>query len=62
MAVPALIAYNYFLSKVNFFTKDLEYLAQELISAKIELAKKPVAQPKPQPLPETETEFFEVVK
>ena len=35
VAVPALVAYNYFLSKVNFFTKDLEYLAQELISAKI---------------------------
>ena len=34
VAVPALIAYNYFLSKVNFFTKDMEYLAQELISAK----------------------------
>lgn len=34
VAVPALIAYNYFLSKVNFFTKDMEYLAQELISIK----------------------------
>ncbi len=34
VAVPALIAYNYFLSKVNFFTKDMEYLAQELISVK----------------------------
>lgn len=35
VAVPALIAYNYFLSKVNFFTKDMEYLAQELISIKL---------------------------
>ena len=34
VAVPALIAYNYFLSKLNFFTKDLEYFAQELISTK----------------------------
>lgn len=34
VAVPALIAYNYFLSKVNFFTKDMEYIAQEVISAK----------------------------
>lgn len=34
VAVPALIAYNYFLSKVNFFAEDMHYLAQELISAK----------------------------
>jgi biopolymer transport protein ExbB/TolQ len=34
VAVPALIAYNYFLSKVNFFAQDMQYLAQELISAK----------------------------
>ena len=54
VAVPALIAYNYFLSKVNFFTKDLEYLAQELISAKTEAAKKPS--------PVTKHEIFEVIK
>ena len=41
VAVPALIAYNYFLSKVNFFTKDMEYLAQELISVKFQEAKQP---------------------
>jgi biopolymer transport protein ExbB/TolQ len=35
VAVPALIAYNYFLSKLNFFGKDMEYLAQELVSAKV---------------------------
>lgn len=34
VAVPALIAYNYFLSKLNFFAKDMEYMAQEVISAK----------------------------
>lgn len=34
VAVPALIGYNYFLSKVNFFTKNMEYMAQEIISAK----------------------------
>ena len=55
VAVPALIAYNYFLSKVNFFTKDMEYLAQELISAKIENAKKPVQ-------PAVQKNFFEVIK
>ena len=41
VAVPALVAYNYFLSKVNFFTKDLEYLSQEIISAKINGIKLP---------------------
>lgn len=41
VAVPALIAYNYFLSKVNFFTKDLEYLSQEIISSKINGIKLP---------------------
>ena len=35
VAVPALIAYNYFLSKINFFTKNMEYMAQEVISAKL---------------------------
>lgn len=35
VAVPALIAYNYFLSKVNFFAKNLQYMAQEVISAKL---------------------------
>ena len=39
VAVPALIAYNYFLSKVNFFAKNLEYLSQEVISAKIQSLK-----------------------
>ena len=34
VAVPALVAYNYFLSKLNFFTQDMQYLAQEIISAK----------------------------
>ncbi|MDR0953544.1 MAG: MotA/TolQ/ExbB proton channel family protein [Elusimicrobiota bacterium] len=34
VAVPALIAYNYFLSKLNFFTKNMDYMAQEVISAK----------------------------
>jgi biopolymer transport protein ExbB/TolQ len=34
VAVPALVAYNYFLSKVNFFVQDMQYLSQELISAK----------------------------
>ncbi len=42
VAVPALIAYNYFLSKVNFFTKDMEYLAQELIAAKTNENSKPI--------------------
>ena len=40
VAVPALIAYNYFLSKVNFFTKDMEYFAQELITAKAQEVQK----------------------
>ena len=35
VAVPALIAYNYFLSKVNFFAKNLQYMAQEVISDKL---------------------------
>jgi len=35
VAVPALVAYNYFLSKLNFFAEDMQYLSQELISAKI---------------------------
>ena len=35
VAVPALIAYNYFLSKVNFFAQNMQYLAQEIISAKL---------------------------
>ena len=35
VAVPALIAYNYFLSKVNFFAQNMQYLAQEVISAKL---------------------------
>ncbi len=39
VAVPALIAYNYFLSKVNFFAKNLEYMSQEVISAKIQSLK-----------------------
>ena len=30
VAVPALIAYNYFLSKVNFFAKNMQYMAQAL--------------------------------
>ncbi|MDR1124109.1 MAG: MotA/TolQ/ExbB proton channel family protein [Elusimicrobiota bacterium] len=34
VAVPALIAYNYFTSKLNFFAEDMQYLSQELISAK----------------------------
>ena len=54
VAVPALVAYNYFLSKVNFFTKDLEYLAQELIAAKIENSKRPA--------PPKTHEIFEVIK
>ena len=35
VAVPALVAYNYFLSKLNFFNEDMQYLSQELISAKM---------------------------
>lgn len=58
VAVPALVAYNYFLSKVNFFTKDLEYLAQELISAKLELPSKAVKPTEE----EIEQEILEVVK
>ena len=54
VAVPALIAYNYFLSKVNFFTKDLEYLSQELISAKMNEAKTKTKNEKAQ--------LFEVLK
>lgn len=54
VAVPALIAYNYFLSKVNFFTKDLEYLSQELISAKMNEAKTKTKSEKAQ--------LFEVLK
>ena len=57
VAVPALIAYNYFLSKVNFFTKDLEYFAQELISAKNGDQKYSAKAAKT-----TKTELFEVVK
>jgi len=34
VAVPALVAYNYFVSKINFFAQDMQYLAQEVISAK----------------------------
>ena len=40
VAVPALIAYNYFLSKVNFFAKNLQYMAQEVISAKLYVPQK----------------------
>ena len=54
VAVPALIAYNYFLSKVNFFTKDMEYLAQELITAKTQQMQQPVRAVKKQ--------VYEVVK
>lgn len=32
VAVPAVIAYNYFTSKVNFFEKELEALAEEIIN------------------------------
>ena len=53
VAVPALVAYNYFLSKVNFFTKDLEYLAQELIAAKLSVAKQPK---------DTKSTVYEVIK
>ena len=35
VAVPALVAYNYFLNKLNFFNEDMQYLSQELISAKM---------------------------
>lgn len=37
VAVPALIAYNYFLSKLNFFTQDMQYLSQEVIAAKMSM-------------------------
>lgn len=40
VAVPALIAYNYFLSKVNFFAKNLQYMAQEVISSKLYVPQK----------------------
>ncbi len=40
VAVPALIAYNYFLSKVNFFSENLQYMAQEVISAKLYVPQK----------------------
>lgn len=43
VAVPALIAYNYFLSKVNFFSKNMEYMAQEIISAKMYVPEPPRA-------------------
>ena len=42
VAVPALIAYNYFLSKVNFFAKNLQYLSQEVISAKLYVPQPPL--------------------
>ena len=54
VAVPALVAYNYFLSKVNFFTKDLEYLAQELISAKTNF--------QDQAVNNTKKQIYEVIK
>lgn len=41
VAVPALIAYNYFLSKINFFAKNMQYLAQEVISAKLYVPQPP---------------------
>ena len=44
VAVPALIAYNYFLSKVNFFAKNLQYMAQEVISAKLYVPQKAAAE------------------
>jgi len=31
VAIPAVIAYNYFLSKTNYFSKELENMADELI-------------------------------
>lgn len=31
VAIPAVIAYNYFLSKTNFFAKELENIADEII-------------------------------
>lgn len=32
VAVPAVVAYNYFTSKINFFEKELENLAEEVIN------------------------------
>ena len=48
VAVPALVAYNYFLSKLNFFTQDMQYLSQEVISAKMSM-ENPAPQTKEQP-------------
>ena len=31
VAVPAVIAYNYYLSKTNYFAKELENIADEII-------------------------------
>ena len=31
VAIPAVIAYNYFLSKTNYFAKELESVANEFI-------------------------------
>ncbi len=32
VAVPAVVAYNYFTSKINFFEKELENIAEEIIN------------------------------
>jgi len=32
VAIPAVIAYNYFLSKTNYFAKELEFMANDFIS------------------------------
>lgn len=37
VAIPAVIAYNYFLSKTNYFAKELESMANEIIYQRTEL-------------------------
>lgn len=34
VAIPAVIAYNYFLSKTNYFGKELEHIAEEIVFQK----------------------------
>ena len=36
VAIPAVIAYNYFLSKTNFFSKELENIADEIIYNRVQ--------------------------
>jgi len=51
VAIPAIFAYNYFVSKTNVFAKEIEWAGEEIIAAGIAApaATEPPHYPKPQP-------------